>query len=306
MGGVTAQAGAMFILYGFLAGSLVCCLLFFVWRKKLRRRIASLTEYLEQVNIGEGGILPQAGEDDFSRLQDEIYKTVTELYQTKERAVAAKNNFAENLSNIAHQIKTPITSASLSLQMMRKKPSPVYMEQMQRQLSRLIYLEESLLLLSRVDTGTLSLEKKPVDVLTLLELSADTMGELAGAKKISIAVRESGEALIQADMEWTMEAVMNLLKNCMEHTPAGGRIYCSYEENPIYTQIRIEDDGEGFAKEDMPHLFERFYRGKNAKKDGAGIGLALAKAIVESQNGVISAANRAEGGACFEMRFYRH
>lgn len=306
MGGMTAQAGAMFILYGFLAGGLVCCLLFFVWRKKLRRRIASLTEYLEQVNIGEGGILPQAGEDDFSRLQDEIYKTVTELYQTKERALAAKNNLAENLSNIAHQIKTPITSASLSLQMMRKKPSPVYMEQMQRQLSRLICLEESLLLLSRVDTGTLSLEKKPVDVLTLLELSADTMGELAGAKKISIAVRESGEALIQADMEWTMEAVMNLLKNCMEHTPAGGRIYCSYEENPIYTQIRIEDDGEGFAKEDMPHLFERFYRGKNAKKDGAGIGLALAKAIVESQNGVISAANRTEGGACFEMRFYRH
>lgn len=306
MGGVTAQAGAMFILYGFLAGSSVCCLLFFVWRKKLRRRIESLTEYLEQVNIGEGGILPQAGEDDFSRLQDEIYKTVTELYQTKERALAAKKNFAENLSNIAHQIKTPITSASLSLQMMRKKPSPVYMEQMQRQLSRMVYLEESLLLLSRVDTGTLSLEKKPVDVLTLLELSADTMGEFAGAKKISIAVRESGEALIQADMEWTMEAVMNLLKNCMEHTPEGGGIYCSYEENPIYTQIRIEDDGEGFAKEDMPHLFERFYRGKSAKKDGAGIGLALAKAIVESQNGVIYAGNRTEGGACFEMRFYRH
>ena len=306
MGGVTAQTGAVFMLFGFLAGSFICCLLFFFWRKKQKKRIEGLTEYLEQVNIGEGGILPQAGEDSLSRLQDEIYKTVTELCRTKEHALAARDNFAENLSNIAHQIKTPVTSASLSLQMMRNAPSAAYMEQMEKQLSRLNYLEESLLLLSRIDAGTLSLERKPVDVLTLLEVSVDTMEELFRAAGVTVDVRESGEALIRADMEWTMEAVMNLLKNCMEHTPAGGKIYCSYEETPIYTQIRIEDTGEGFAKEDLPHLFERFYRGKNAKKDGAGIGLALSKAIIESQNGVISAANRAEGGACFEMRFYRH
>lgn len=303
---MTAQAGAILMLFGFLAGSLVCCLLFFVWRKKQRKRVESLTEYLEQVNMGEGGILPQAGEDAFSRLQDEIYKTVTELYQTREEALSAKNNFAKNLSNIAHQIKTPITSAVLSLQMMRKTPSSVYVEQMQMQLSRLIHLEEALLLLSRIDSGTLSLERKSVDVLTLLEVSVDTMEELSRAADVTVEVQECGETFIQADMEWTMEAVMNLLKNCMEHTPAGGKIYCSYTENPIYTQIRIEDNGEGFAKEDIPHLFERFYRGRNAKKDSVGIGLALTKAIVESQNGVINAINRPEGGACFEMRFYRH
>lgn len=303
---MTAQAGAILMLFGFLAGSLVCCLLFFVWRKKQRKRVESLTEYLEQVNMGEGGILPQAGEDAFSRLQDEIYKTVTELYQTREEALSAKNNFAKNLSNIAHQIKTPITSAVLSLQMMRKTPSSVYVEQMQMQLSRLIHLEEALLLLSRIDSGTLFLERKPVDVLTLLEVSVDTMEELFCAADVTVEVQECGETFIQVDMEWTMEAVMNLLKNCMEHTPAGGKIYCSYTENPIYTQIRIEDNGEGFAKEDIPHLFERFYRGRNAKKDSVGIGLALTKAIVESQNGVINAINRPEGGACFEMRFYRH
>lgn len=300
------MSGAGWMLFGFLAGSLLCCLLFFFWRRKQKKRIESLTEYLERVNIGDGGILPQAEEDDFSRLQDEIYKTVTELYQTKERALAAKSNFAENLYNIAHQIKTPITSASLSLQMMQKTPSAEYMEQMKKQLSRLTYLEESLLLLSRIDAGALSLDRKPVDVLTLLELSVDTMEELFRAAGVTVEVQESGEALIQVDMEWTMEAVMNLLKNCAEHTPAGGKIYCSYEENPIYTQIKIEDSGEGFAKEDIPYLFSRFYRGKNAKKDGVGIGLALAKAIIESQNGVIEAQNRRMGGACFEIRFYRH
>lgn len=299
------QAG-MIMAFGFLAGSLLCCLLFFFWRKKQRQRIESLTEYLEKVNIGDGAILPQIGEDDFSRLQDEIYKTITELYQTKERALAAKRNFAGNLYNIAHQIKTPITSASLSLQMMQKAPSSEYMEQIRRQLSRLTYLEESLLLLSRIDAGTLSLERKPVDVFTLLELSADNMQELFRAAEVGIDIQESGEQIIQADMEWTMEAVMNLLKNCMEHTPQGGKVSCSYEQNPIYTQITITDTGSGFEKEDIPHLFERFYRGKNAKKDGIGIGLALAKAIIEEQNGVIKAKNQLDGGACFEIRFYCH
>lgn len=291
---------------GFLAGSLLCCLLFLFWNRKRRRRIEELREYLEQVNIGGGSILPQAGEDDFSGLQDEIYKTVTELYQTREAALAAKSNFAANLYNIAHQIKTPITSALLSLQMFRKTSSPEYIEPVERQLSRLQYLEESLLLLSRIDSGTLVLERKPVDVLTLLELAGNNMQELFRAAGVELDMEESGEVTVQADLEWTMEAVMNLLKNCMEHTPRGGRVRCCYEQNPIYAQISITDTGEGFAKEDMPYLFDRFYRGKNAGREGIGIGLALAKSIIESQNGVIRAKNRPEGGACFEVRFYRH
>ena len=103
-----------------------------------------------------------------------------------------------------------------------------------------------------------------------------------------------------------MEAFMNLFKNCMEHTPAGGTVYCSYEQNPLYTQVRIWDTGTGFAKKDIPHLFERFYRGENAKSSGIGIGLAISKAIIERQNGTISANNLPEGGASFEIRFYSH
>lgn len=99
---------------------------------------------------------------------------------------------------------------------------------------------------------------------------------------------------------------MNLLKNCMEHTPAGGTVHCSYEQNLLYTQIRIWDTGTGFAKEDIPHLFERFYRGHNIKRGGIGIGLSLSKAIIESQNGTISAQNLVDGGACFEIRLYCH
>lgn len=306
---------------GFVAGSLLCCLLFFMRRVIRRKYIDRLTEYLGQVNSGGGGIWPVAGEDDLSRLQDEIYKTVTELYRTREQALAARDNYAGNLSNIAHQIKTPITAASLSLQMMEQVLSEEkggeireenrallaeHVGRIERQLSRLVRLEESLLLLSRIDAGTLALERKPVDVFTLLELSADHLRELSRESGVALEVEEAGEVVIEADLEWTMEAVMNLLKNCMEHTPEGGLVRCSYEQNPIYTEIRIWDTGEGFEREDLPRLFERFYRGKQAKKEGVGIGLSLAKEIIERQNGVIGAENLPEGGACFRLRFYCH
>lgn len=304
MSGTVLQA-AGFTALGFLTGSLLFGLLFFM-RRKRRRRIDGLTEYLEQVNTGGGSILPQAEEDEFSQLQDEIYKTVTALYQTKEQALAAKNNYAQNLYHIAHQIKTPITAASLALQMLQKTSLPCYMDQIEKQFSRLTYLEESLLLLSRIDSGTLTIRREPVDVFTLLELSAENMVELFREADVFVDIADAGEIIIQADLEWTMEAVINLFKNCMEHTPRGGKVSCVYEQNPIYTQILITDTGEGFAKEDIPHLFDRFYRGKNAGKEGVGIGLALAKAIIESQNGVIRARNGAAGGAVFEIRFYRH
>ena len=99
---------------------------------------------------------------------------------------------------------------------------------------------------------------------------------------------------------------MNVLKDCMEHTPPGGTVHCAYEQNPLYTQIRIWDTGAGFAKEDISRLFERFYRGKEVKGDGIGIGLALSRAIIESQNGTITARNLTDAGACFEIRFYSH
>lgn len=289
---------------GFLVGGTLFLLTILLRHKKDTIRILALTDYLEKVNTGSVGIPLQAGEDDFSKLQDEIYKTVTELYQTREAALKAKKNFADNLYNIAHQIKTPITSISLSAQMMQEDPSG-HLEQIRQQTVRLTRLEEALLLLSRIDAGTLPMEKKEVDVFTLLMLAVDNLQELFAQAEVAVQIPEAGEIALLADMEWTMEAIMNLFKNCMEHTPPGECVYCSYEQNPLYTQIRIWDTGAGFAKEDLPHLFKRFYRGQDARKGGIGIGLALSKAILESQNGTVSALNLTEGGACFEVRIYK-
>lgn len=320
-----------FAFAGVLAGMLLLFLTFLYRNQKESLRIQALTDYLEQVPMGKAPVLAASGEDEFSKLEDAIYKNVTYLYQTKDAAVQAKNEFAENLSNIAHQIKTPITAMSLSVQMMRQEGRGNYsrqigeqeckennseqadkpemgrghLEQVEKQILRLTHLQDALLVLSRLDAGALVLRRKEVDVFTLLVLAADNLQELFAETGTSIDIPELQEMAIAADPDWAMEAVMNLMKNCMEHN-RGGTVRCSYGQNPLYTEILIWDEGEGFAKEDLPHLFERFYRGKNAGEGGIGIGLALSKELIERQNGIIRARNIPGGGACFEIRFYSH
>ncbi len=288
----------------FLTGGILFLFSFWYWHRKSDARIQALTGYLERINTGVQGLVLESSDDEFSKLQDEIYKTVTELYQTREEALTARNNFAENLSNIAHQLKTPITSISLTVQMAKEYLGDTRAAEIERQINRLMRLEEALLLLSRIDAGTLVFDRKPTDVFTILSLASDNLYELFMQKGVLIDIPEMGEMNINVDLNWTMEAVMNLMKNCMEATGIDTAVHCSYEKNPLYVQIRIWDEGEGFAKEDFPHLFERFYHGEKAKNTGIGIGLSLSKAIIERQNGIIRAFNLPNGGACFEIRFY--
>lgn len=292
----------------FLFVIMICVFLFSVryLNKRSRMRISELTDYLEQINVGADGTIIQTKEDEFSHLQDEIYKTVTTLYQTRDAAIRAKLNFADNLANIAHQLKTPITASVLSLQLMEKANPDNYIEQIKKQLVRLNRLEESLLTLSRIDAGTLPLEYSQVDVYTALNLAAENLNDLLLKENIFVDIPNNGCIEIYGDMEWTMEALINLIKNCMEHSKNGGTIHCDYSQNPLYVEILIWDDGNGFATEDIPHLFERFYRGKGAAGNGIGIGLSLARSIFELQNGNITARNLPGGGACFEIRVYCH
>ena len=265
-----------------------------IWgiKRRERRRIAGLTGYLEQVNAGAGGTIIQESEDEFSRLEDEMYKTVTELSQTRELAVAARKNFADNLANIA--------------QLMEKNIPEVCGAQVRQPLERLGRLEESLLTLSRIDAGTLPLNREKVDVYTALSLAAENLEDLLAENHVSVDIPEKGCVEFTGDLEWTMEALMNLIKNCMEHSSAGGTVHCDYAWNPLYVEITVRDEGEGFCPEDLPHLFERFYRGRRAAGNGIGIGLSLSRSIFELQNGNVTARNLPEGGACFEVRLYSH
>lgn len=229
-------------------------------------------------------------------LEDEIYKSIVLLRESREQAVTARQSLADNLADISHQLKTPLSTITLLADMSGA-------EQISTQAEKMSGLVSALLTLSRMDAGTLEMEQKLVDVEELCQCAVDAVLPLFSNRNITLHLPNSNVSYI-GDMEWSIQVVSNILKNCFEHTPSGGEITVSAEENPLYTAICIEDNGGGVADEDLPHLFERFYRGKHTKKDSIGIGLALAKALVEAQNGTLIAENRPEGGARFIIKFY--
>lgn len=244
-----------------------------------QKRIQDLTAYLKAVNAQKGGTLTRT-EDQFSFLEDEIYKTTTELKHTKETAVKNHGVLEERIADIAHQLKTPLTSMSLMTELLEEYQTPETMEYYQR-------LSTQILRLQNLVSGLLALAK--------LE-----------QKQIALQIPAAAyqDPWLHGDLEWTSQAVMNALKNCIEHSPKGGTLYVSWMQNPLYVQLEIEDSGSGFAKQDLPHLFERFYRGERSCKDNAGIGLALAKLIMEQQNGHILAENSVQGHALFIFKWY--
>ena len=166
------------------------------------------------------------------------------------------------------------------------------------------YLVAGLLTLSRLDAGTLELEQESLDAASVMIQASEPLEPQIKERNQTLDLQMQPECVFCGDRHWTAEIFSNLIKNCSEHAGNGGRITIKYHQNPLYTEILVADNGPGFDREDLPLLFQRFYRGSNACKDSIGIGLALSKALVERQNGTLRAENAANGGACFTARFY--
>ena len=274
---------------------------FFLSRRAAHRQRQQLIRLLEAARTGQPlPLLTGDGmaEGSYARLADEIQKTVTELALTRQEAVRARDRFAQNLANIAHQLKTPLTALSLAAQ-------SAGVDSMAAPLARLTGLEESLLLLARLDTGALPLHPEPCDLYTLLMMAADNLESLAESAGVTLDIPELELIPVTCDPDWTMEALLNLMKNCVEHAPAGSAVRCSCRRNALYTQVVLQDAGSGFAQSDLPHLFERFYRGEHPSPHSTGLGLAIAKELLERQNILVHAENAPEGGGRFVVRFYR-
>lgn len=273
-----------------------------------RKRIQALTAYLKSVNAGHAGSFTRM-EDEFSFLEDEIYKTTTALNSAKEIAVKNHEVLEARIADIAHQLKTPLTSMSLMTDLLEEYQTQETLEYYNRltsQITRLQNLVSGLLALAKLDSHGIVLEKKQFRIQDLIDISVETVKQMFTQKQIQLLISKELEqdTWICGDLEWTSEAVVNVLKNCWEHTPQNGKIFVSWSHNPLYVQLIIEDSGTGFTKEDLPHLFERFYRGTNAAKDSAGIGLSLSKLIMEQQNGHILAENSLQGHARFIFKWY--
>lgn len=273
-----------------------------------KKRVQELTAYLNRMMTGQYDTMPQASEDLFSPLEDSIYKGVVLLREEREQAQRARQNLADNLANLSHQLKTPVASMQLTSALIKKhvqdQQAVADTCQMEDQLEHFQRLVAALLTLSKLDAGMLPLEHTEFD---LEEMLIDAVQPFVGqieAHEIHFSIHGAEGITVIGDFSWYSEAVGNIIKNCMEHTPHRGKISITCQDNPIYTEIVIQDNGDGIAEADLPHLFERFYRGANSPKDSAGIGLALAKSIVEKENGVIIAENAETGGARFRIKLY--
>lgn len=279
------------------------------WQKKVRedeKRTAVLSGYLDRIMEGQYDTLMQ--HDTGSELEDSIYKAVVLLREEREQAQGAKKNLADNMADLSHQLKTPAASIGLILSLLKKKAWDEETKQdigrMEGQVGHLQHLIGSMLTLSRLDAGVLELEEKEFDLEEMLVDAVQPFVRQMEEKGICFGIRGADGISLSGDFGWCSEAFGNIIKNCVEHTPEQGNISIACRDNPIYTEIVIQDSGRGFDEADLPHLFERFYRGAGFSKDSAGIGLALAKSIIEKENGTVTAKNTETGGAGFYIKFY--
>lgn len=302
------------------------CLLLFSVFYILAHYLFTMSRYrkLKQLSLELDSMLHNNTPIDFQRyregelsiLESELSKMTLRLSEQAAALANDKQFLADSMADISHQIRSPLTASNLILTLlMEQELSAERRRQLLRELTQLLsridWLVESLLKISKMDAGTIVFKRLPISVPELIKQAAEPLSipmELREQTLDIVPVKSQKQSTdapqFLGDFTWSAEAILNILKNCMEHTPAGGKIQVSFSQNAIYTQIMIEDNGAGFDKEDLPHLFERFYKGKNASAHSVGIGLALARMIVTQQNGTLKAENRPEGGARFVMKFY--
>lgn len=271
------------------------------------RRLRRLSEDLDRL-LHDGTPLPisQYREGELSVLATQLQKVTLRLLESAERSHSDKKELSDALANISHQLRTPLTAMNLTATMLSAEElSRSRRQELTAELRNLLHqthwLVETLLKLSKLDAGTVTMAQEEISVQQLLRHALAPLAVPMDLRDQRMELRCAEQRFV-GDLRWTAEALGNVLKNCMEHSPTGGTITVSAAETALYTAITVEDEGQGFAPEELPHLFERFYKG--AHSTGYGIGLALARTIITAQNGTIRAMNTAKG-AKFEIRFYK-
>ncbi|MBR5975994.1 MAG: HAMP domain-containing histidine kinase [Clostridiales bacterium] len=310
-------AGAMYFLawqasVGVMAAFFVLLLIRLLTDIRRYRRISELSAGIDKILHGAEKVdFEEYQEGEIAILSSEIHKMVIRLREQASLLLADKRFLSDSIADIAHQLRTPLTSMNIIVDMFSDaelsddKRFDLLAEMMQS-LNRIEWLINTLLKMSKIDADTVLFETKEYKVKDMLQRAADSLAVPLDINGVTLTIDVPDDAVVRGDMMWTCEAIGNILKNCMEHTPEGGKIEIHVKHTPIFTEIVIADTGTGIDKEDLPHVFERFYRGKVALNTSIGIGLALSKMIVERQSGTIRAGNREEPetGAVFTVRFY--
>lgn len=284
-------------------------ILFVIYRNKQEKELNKIIKYIEQINNKNYELkIDENSEGELSNLKNELYKITVMLKEQAEKSLNDKKMLKKSLEDISHQLKTPLTSISIMLDNiienpnMDEKTKNNFMIEISRQIEWINWLVISILKLSKLESNTVEFERKEIDVKSLVKDAIKNLAIPLDIKQQNITI--NGEnATFYGDYNWQLEAITNVLKNCIEHSPENSTIYINFVENKFYTKISITDEGNGIDKEDIKHVFERFYKGKNSSSNSIGIGLALSKSIIEKDNGNITCFSKINEGTTFEIKY---
>ena len=312
MAGIIAAAALSInaaVIIGIVSALLIITsFLFTHWRY---REMEKLSGYLRQISSGDYTLdVRDNFEGELSILKNEMYKVTIRLSEQSLNLQEDKVKLTNAISDISHQLKTPLTSMTVMADLLSDANLPAskrkeFTKNIGVQLERIEWLVSSLLKLSKIDAGTISFKKDPVDVKRLIQKAVEPLTIPMEIKDQTLTLTGADTVTFLGDFNWTNEAILNILKNGVEHTPESGELRLSFSENALFTEIILSNDGKGIPKEDLPYIFKRFYKGKNASDESVGIGLAMAHSIITAQNGTIEVESRPNEGTQFHIKFYK-
>ena len=291
---------------------LMLSIIFFKYNHSESKKINEITKYIEEINRGNYKLnIEENTEDELSILKNEFYKITIMLKEVAENSQKDKTTLKDSLSDISHQIKTPIASILIMLDNIlsdENMPEDIkkdFIKDIKREIINIKFLVESILKLSKIDSNSIKFIKKEVFIKDIINEAVKNVSMLSELKNIEIIVSGDDSIKTICDLKWQVEAITNILKNCIEHSYENRKIYINYNQNNMYTELKIEDNGTGIDAKDLPHIFERFYKGKNSSSDSVGIGLALSKSIIESNNGYIQVDSKLNKGTTFIIKYLK-
>lgn len=294
-----------------IAFGLAFAVLFLGYLKIQKKQTMDIAKRIERINLGDYSLqIDRNSEDELSLLDNQIYRTAVKFREQAENSNKDKENLQKSLSDISHQLKTPLTSIivvvdnildddDMPLEIRRE-----FLNDIKHNTNTISFLVQSLHKLSKLDAEAVKFRYEQVEVKSIVDeciKNTAVMAEILGVRLET----DCNDIILNCDKKWLCEAVTNIIKNCIEHSQ-NGNIKITADQNKLYTKISIKDNGSGITKEDLPHIFERFYKGKNSSDDSVGIGLSLAKTIIEKQGGYISVSSELNKGSEFVIKFFNN
>ncbi len=284
--------------------------LFLKYNRKKDQEIKNITECIKEINKNNYELyIDTISEDELSILKNELYKITVNLKSMADNSLKDKINIKDSLQDISHQLKTPLTSIMIMIDNildneMDPKVQNDFLRDIKREVINIKFLVDEILKLAKIDANSVVFHKENIIVEDLINDVCKNVSSLSDLKNIDIIIKGK-DAHILGDYKWQKEALTNILKNALEYSYDNSEIIINFEQNKIYTEIKIEDFGVGIKKEDLDNLFKRFYKGSNLKDDSVGIGMNLAKKIIEKDNGIVSI-KRKNNGTIFTIKYFQN